>query len=663
MKSVFLFPRASSIVVALVASTALTACGGGSTSTDIPTAEAADAGGSMAANAYRRARSAPTLALTTPTSGSTYSTTISALDLGGTVSDSVSVSSVSWTSDKGPSGTAVMTGTQPKMSWSIKGVPLSTNLNNITLTAKNSAGKATVLAVGVTLASAAPSPAPVPATTTGGKSTTTGGTTSTTGTPTTLITDQRNIGFPNVGARPAKGVVQVDPITGFKVSRISDADEITKAWNGSSSTYSYIVYARFTPSNVKGDMVVVHGSGSSSAVYRPDGTLLTVLRFKPSLGSNSRSLGEVNEVRWDYSGQFPYRLYFVGYSMTSAQSVQGENPAMSFYYTDINPVTGVQSAPVLIRDFSKDFPGFTGGSIMNDVEGDSSNDSRYWAWMVMNTTLGSGYKPYAVFTYDKQQNAIMGTLQRSCTGSLVTPCVAVNTPSEAAPYLTRPNMVEMSPLGTRVVVHWDRAYAGHYDADIGSVSDGPRAFLPNFTDPIRIATDSTHSGWAWGLNGEEMFVSQNNRNDYFEAVDIASAATAKCTAIPNNTNSWACGVKTYFYGDLSWNMGMHISKVYDRSKRGWYAMVTMGPDLSNWTFNQTLMIEINDTTVRKSRIVRLGSNHNFYYDYFSEGHGGLDFKAENLYVSGNWGVVNKTNAVADAYRVELPANWWAALPK
>ena len=45
---------------------------------------------------------------------------------------------------------------------------------------------------------------------------------------------------------------------------------------------------------------------------------------------------------------------------------------------------------------------------MNDVEGDSSNDSRYWAWQIMDTTRAAGYLPYAIFSYDKQSNAVMG---------------------------------------------------------------------------------------------------------------------------------------------------------------------------------------------------------------------------------------------------------------
>ena len=60
---------------------------------------------------------------------------------------------------------------------------------------------------------------------------------------------------------------------------------------------------------------------------------------------------------------------------------------------------------------------------MNDVEGDSSNDSRYWAWRVMDTSRGAGYLPLAIFSYD-QANPVLGSIQRSCTGAMA-PCTVI----------------------------------------------------------------------------------------------------------------------------------------------------------------------------------------------------------------------------------------------
>lgn len=479
----------------------------------------------------------------------------------------------------------------------------------------------------------------------------------------TLIQDTRMLAIPNTGVYPTKGVAQTDPNTKFTVTRVADKSELVGDYVNHASPISAIVYSRYTPSNTTGEFVLVHGDNSTSAwIYRTsDNKMMTALKIKPTVADKStvRSLGEVNELRWDYSGAHPYRLYFVGRSIPLAQAVAGEKPGMTFYYTDINPTTGAQSTPVVIRDFSSAFSNYTGTEIMNDVEGDSSNDSRYWAWQVMDTSITSGtYKPVAIFSYDMQTNTVMGSLQRSCTNAKVG-CTAINTPATAAPYISRPNMVEMSPSGARTLVHWQRVYTGSYDADLGSVADGPKAFLPNYSDPIRIAADATHSGWAWGPNGEEMFVSQNNRNDWIEAVNIASSTTANCTLISGN--SYSCGTKIYPYATLdggSWTLGMHFGKVYNKAKKGWVFMNTYDKTNSVWAKNQNLFIEINPYGTRASKLVRFGASYNAYYDYRSEGSGALDFNGDNIWATGNWGF---TDGRGDVFRITLPSGWFSLI--
>jgi hypothetical protein len=89
----------------------------------------------------------PTVAITSPTSGSTYSTPTSSLTLGGTASDNVGVTQVTWANNRGGSGTA--TGTT---SWTAGGIVLQSGANVLTVTAKDAAGntKAAVLTVTLT---------------------------------------------------------------------------------------------------------------------------------------------------------------------------------------------------------------------------------------------------------------------------------------------------------------------------------------------------------------------------------------------------------------------------------------------------------------------------------------------------------------------------------
>ena len=77
----------------------------------------------------------PTVTITTPTSSTSYSTSNSTVSLGGTASDNVGVTQVSWANSTGGSGTA--TGTA---SWSVSSISLQEGDNVITVTARDAEG-------------------------------------------------------------------------------------------------------------------------------------------------------------------------------------------------------------------------------------------------------------------------------------------------------------------------------------------------------------------------------------------------------------------------------------------------------------------------------------------------------------------------------------------
>jgi hypothetical protein len=78
---------------------------------------------------------APVATITTPTSVATYTASATPLAVGGTASDAVGVTQVTWANDRGGSGTA--TGTT---SWSVSGIVLQSGSNVITITARDAAG-------------------------------------------------------------------------------------------------------------------------------------------------------------------------------------------------------------------------------------------------------------------------------------------------------------------------------------------------------------------------------------------------------------------------------------------------------------------------------------------------------------------------------------------
>lgn len=457
----------------------------------------------------------------------------------------------------------------------------------------------------------------------------------------------------------------------------AQASDLEGDYGNATHAIPVIVYSRYTPVNTTNEFVLIHGGNSTSCwiMRKSDNAIAPFtsgtnqpIRFLPALGQASRALGESNELRWDYTGSHPNRLYFVGRSLEDAsQSLAGENTGMSFYYTDIDPNTGINSQPVLIRDFSDLFPtsgsyptgGYTGGEIMNDVEGDSSNDSRYWAWQVMNTTLGTGYRPYAFLVYDKTADVVLGRMQGDCTG-VSGVCVAVSNPATALPYMSRPNMVEITPLGTKVHINHGRDYPGsYYEADEGTFADGPKICDKDFTNCERIGPDEGHTGWAWGPNGEEMLVYQNNRNDYVEAVDVANP---NCTVISGN--NYTCGTKIgrhLEYAGDAFYCGFHFGKIYNPNQRGWVQINTYSDSNYGWGINMILLNEIKAWDDPSRRIWRTAPTYNTANGaYRAEGIVAFNYDATELWYTGN----NGTSEADNDYKVfstAIPAGWSTTL--
>ncbi len=88
---------------------------------------------------------APTVAITTPTSAATFTTGSSPLTLGGTAADNVGVTQVSWSNDRGGSGTASGT-----TSWSVSGIVLQSGTNVLTVTARDAANNTATATLTVT---------------------------------------------------------------------------------------------------------------------------------------------------------------------------------------------------------------------------------------------------------------------------------------------------------------------------------------------------------------------------------------------------------------------------------------------------------------------------------------------------------------------------------
>jgi Bacterial Ig domain len=94
---------------------------------------------------------APSIAITSPTSASTFVATGPSLVLGGTASDDVGVTQVTWTNNRGGSGTAAGT-----TSWSVGAIALQAGTNIITVSARDGAGNSRQATLTATLSDSTP---------------------------------------------------------------------------------------------------------------------------------------------------------------------------------------------------------------------------------------------------------------------------------------------------------------------------------------------------------------------------------------------------------------------------------------------------------------------------------------------------------------------------
>jgi hypothetical protein len=228
---------------------------------------------------------------------------------------------------------------------------------------------------------------------------------------------------------------------------------------------------------------------------------------------------------------------------------------MSFYYMDFLTNNG---SPTLIHNFYNEFP--DGSKIINDVEGDSSSDSRYWSWQVLGKYDGSQFPRLAIITYDKNENKILGVLNPGKISPTKNASKWINS-------LPRPNMVEISPDGKKVITHFARAFSGGYMEDWSNTFyDGPHAWNLDMTGiPIKIANTDSHSGWGW-VENKPVFISQNTQTDkltYCYIDETSGAYPENCVNFINHSD---------------WNyVNLHFGKM-PISKSGWILISTYQKD-------------------------------------------------------------------------------------
>lgn len=400
-------------------------------------------------------------------------------------------------------------------------------------------------------------------------------------TPTTLTAHK------NVMPTPTT-IVQwpgTDPGTGVKIQRLTDG-----------ASNKLIVYGRYTQESTDGKYIMVYleNSTSSQVLDRKTGALVV----------NLPQIGEVHEMRWDYNAGREHIFYYV--------------KDKKFYEYNMNTLSST-----VVKDFATDpvVGGYRFDYVCNDVEGDSDKTSRYWAFMGMVRNTAGSYYPTVIFLWDKLQDKV---LRKWDVNDLPFKgeTTMVGMPADA---MIRPNMVDINPDGTHIILLFERWYTGWNANLAGTEVDGPHAYaISSATSPaVKCGVGATHTGWAKMPDGTDMMVLQNNQTDYMEATPLD---------VPHDMNGGGRTIRLLFNGDMGWSGGMHFGRAY--VKRGFAQMSTYYPNDNTWASNQIVMIPM----VRDAVPFRVCHSHNVWPGndgYRNEGTAANNFQGTRVCWSSN----------------------------
>lgn len=458
----------------------------------------------------------------------------------------------------------------------------------------------------------------------------------------------------NWSANPVtKSTPVVEPTTGATIRRLT---EVTQDMPGQVALYN--AYSRYPNENVTGEYVLAFASNSSSCLVidRSNGTVVTSLAYD-NTGLATHTIGAAHEVRWHYTAAHPYRVYFV----------------RGTQFWMINDVRDQANTRTMIKDFASviDWGGTPDNErkIYMDQEGNSSLDSDDWAWMAAYYN-GSVFVMRAVVHYKVSTDHVDILYPSGLTGFTFSPAGE----SAKTSFTHRPNMVEMAPDASGIVIHHQRAYSGSMDAYINSNMEAPyfwpADFNPSTFQPFRIASDASHSGWST-VNGVWHFVSQDNRRDKWIAVPISGSTKGYGNEGQIDVNQALSPAVIDFHTDGGIYPGMHFG-VCTNAADGWTLVSTYSTSTidSNALANSLYMMKIVPEGAGSVKWLVAPSCNQFpavdKQDY-NEAPASINLAGTRVITCGDWGGTSGTMAsgpfagqrYVNMFEVALPDNYGA----
>lgn len=456
----------------------------------------------------------------------------------------------------------------------------------------------------------------------------------------------------------AKNSIVYEPTTGATIKRITD---VTQDRPGQTALFN--AYSRYPTENVTGEYCLAFASNSTTVLVidRASGAVVSTLAYD-NTGLPSHTVGAFHEVRWHYTLDHPYRVYYV----------------RGTQFWMIDDVRDQANTRTLVKDFTNivdwsDLP--ISRILYMDQEGNSSLDSDHWAWMAAAYDYGTGtYSVRAFVHYQVSTDTVHLMYPSDLVGFSRVPGGETGQKT----FRHKPNTIEVTPDGSGILIMYERAYAGFNDSYVGTIFEAPYIwpidFKPTTAAPFRVMADATHSGWS-SIGGVWHVVHQDNRRDYWSAVPISGPNKGYGNEGYIDVNLALSPGVIDFHRDGGYYPGMH------------FALCTNLAD--GWTLVSTYSVQTADSyglgnALYLMKLVPEGPNSVKWHvaptcnqypaadkqDY-NEAPASINLAGTRIYTCGDWGGAAPRSPVSgdpqggpysgptyvDMYSIELPPNW------
>lgn len=429
-------------------------------------------------------------------------------------------------------------------------------------------------------------------------------------------------------ADPSVGGSVYDTVFNSNITKIADVRQMPASEIVQSGSYVRPISSRFTHWNSDGsrymllkDSTFMDSGNGNTVIMNGMNHTLSMTRGTP-LGFIPLHSSAINEWRFDKNVEYNTIMYFIS--------------DCKLYSYDIDD----DYEPVIIHDFTHDYSDCY--SISSGSLGDSSSDSRYWAFMVQ-TASSSNASPQLshIITYDKTTDKIIGQLNET-----------------SASLLPQPAYVDISPLGTHILIQWS-------STGTNDIYDGPHVYDIGFNPAtaIRVGDDSSSTNnFAYNNAGRQVVVAHITSNKWSNT----PVNTIVSTDIQNGITTTVLydkDINGFTAAACQWNIG----RTYDSKYYGWVHLSSVciyNPNTINPLQNQLLLLELpaSSTTTTSSqqstRIYIIGYTHNNYNTNINSQnllYSTISQDMRNIIFGSQW--ITSKNQWQNTYQINLDSTW------